>query len=72
MPSVKNPTFRRGEQFHSEGRREGGGREGVIKSSGTLFLPGLGQQSVNHRSPIGFIIGTFKNNHVLGLCVPVY
>lgn len=51
MPSVKKPTLRRGEQLLSEGSRGGG----VIKSSGTLSLPGLGLQSVNRRSQSGFI-----------------
>lgn len=29
--------------------------EGVIKSSGTLSLPGVGWQPVNHRGQSGFI-----------------
>jgi len=49
VPSVKKPTFRRGVQGGRErenevGRGEGEG-EGVIKSSGSLSLPGLGWQS---------------------------
>lgn len=53
MPSVKKPTFRRGERFLSEVLGGRGG--GVIKSSGSLSLPGLGLQSVNRRSQSGFI-----------------
>ena len=54
MSSVKMHCFGPGEQFLSLGRRWGE-EEGAIKSSGTLSLPGLGWQLVNHRSQSGFI-----------------
>lgn len=53
MASVKKSAFRHGEQFPSEGSQ--GEEDGAIKSSGTLSLPGLGWQPVNHRSQSGFI-----------------
>lgn len=57
MPSVKKkkkPTSRHGERLR---RRKGGEEEGdgVIKSSGTLSLPGLGWLPVNRRGQSGFI-----------------
>lgn len=55
MSSVKMHCSGPGEQLLSLGRDGGGGREGAIKSSGALSLPGLGWQLVNHGSQSGFI-----------------
>lgn len=56
----KKPTSGRGEHvfFFSSGGGElrwEEEEEGVIKSSGTLSLPGLGWQPVNRRGQSGFI-----------------
>lgn len=56
----KKPTSRHGERVlfffsPSGGELRGEEEEGVIKSSGTLSLPGLGWQPVNRRGQSGFI-----------------